>query len=172
MGDCFEGLSANTPGPEQDVRKAQAAWASAIKSITKTYMDKGDYVAAAAKDTGELYCYGHNNVLFKPTEAKDVQIWPNANRARSYFVAAKAMSDGTSKDGGFAVNGGKGWFKVVVDNHQTDCHGKCCNRHGKLLHKRNGPVQNQCKGLSPKMMAASQPMVARAGTRLLLMTIR
>ena len=123
MGDCFEGLSANTPGSEQDVRKAQAAWASAIKRITKTYMDKRDHVAAAAKDAGELYCYGHNNVLFKPTKAKDVQIRPNANRASSYSVAAKAMSDRISKDGGFATNGGKGWFKVVVDNHQTDCHG-------------------------------------------------
>ncbi|CAE7678176.1 abcG22 [Symbiodinium pilosum] len=86
-------------------------------------MDKGDYVAAAAKAAGELYCYGHSNVPFKPTKAKDVQFRPNANQAMSYFVGAKAVSDGTPEDGGFAINGGKGWSEVVFDNHQIDCHG-------------------------------------------------
>ena len=83
----------------------------------------GDYVAAAAKAVGELYCYGHSNVPFKPTKAKDVQFRPNANQAMSYFVGAKAVSDGIPEDGGFAINGGKGWSEVVFDNHQIDCHG-------------------------------------------------
>ena len=30
---------------------------------------QGDYVAEAAKAAGELYGYGHTNVLFKPTKA-------------------------------------------------------------------------------------------------------
>ena len=83
----------------------------------------GDYVAAAAKAAGELYCYGHSNVPFKPTKAKDVQFRPNANQAMSYFVGAKAVSDGIPEDGGFAINGGKGWSEVVFDNRQIDCHG-------------------------------------------------
>ena len=36
---------------------------------------QGDYVGAAAKAAGELYGYGHTNVLFKPTKAReDLQI--------------------------------------------------------------------------------------------------
>eukprot|EP00928_Gymnodinium_smaydae_P014557 TRINITY_DN15352_c0_g1_i1.p1 TRINITY_DN15352_c0_g1~~TRINITY_DN15352_c0_g1_i1.p1 ORF type:complete len:185 (-),score=42.45 TRINITY_DN15352_c0_g1_i1:17-499(-) len=56
---------------DADVREVQAAWASAIKNISKTYLDKGDYVAAATKAAGELYAYGRSNVLFKPTKAAD-----------------------------------------------------------------------------------------------------
>ncbi|CAL1137480.1 unnamed protein product [Cladocopium goreaui] len=55
---------------EEEVKSVQAAWANAIRSISKTYLDGGDYVAAAAKAAGELYGYGHTNVLFKPTKTK------------------------------------------------------------------------------------------------------
>eukprot|EP00438_Fugacium_kawagutii_P004738 Skav210688 [mRNA] locus=scaffold346:121216:121868:+ [translate_table: standard] len=94
-----------------EVKAAQDAWSGAIKKISKTYLDGGDYVAAAAKAAGELYGYGHGNVLFKPTKAKDVQFRPEASQAMSYFVGAKAVkeTDGIAEDGGFAINGGKGW---------------------------------------------------------------
>ena len=59
-----------------EVKEAQAGWANAIRTISKTYLDGGDYVAAAAAAAGELYGYGHGNVLFKPTKAKDVQFRP------------------------------------------------------------------------------------------------
>eukprot|EP00435_Cladocopium_sp_Y103_P003824 s6053_g1.t1 len=59
----------------------KAAWANAIKSISKTYLDGGDYVAAAAKAAGELYGYGHTNVLFKPTKAAEAQFRPTASDA-------------------------------------------------------------------------------------------
>ena len=108
---------------EQEVRTAQKAWADAIKSISKIYLDGGDYVAAAGKAAGELYGYGHTNVLFKPTKAKDVPFRPDASKAMSYFVGAKAVSDGIAEDGGFAINGGKGWSDVVFDNHQIDLNG-------------------------------------------------
>eukprot|EP00438_Fugacium_kawagutii_P021943 Skav228284 [mRNA] locus=scaffold1313:103528:126255:- [translate_table: standard] len=96
------------------VKAAQKAWADAIKKISKTYLDGGDYVAAAAKAAGELYGYGHGKVLFKPTKAKDVQFRPEASQAMSYFVGAKAVkeADGIAEDGGFAINGGKGWSDV------------------------------------------------------------
>ena len=32
------------------------------------YLDKGDYVAAAGEAAGQLYGYGHCDVLFKPTK--------------------------------------------------------------------------------------------------------
>ena len=108
-----------------EVKTAQTAWATAIKNISKIYLDGGDYVAAAAGAAGELYGYGHGNVLFKPTKAKDVQFRPEASQAMSYFVGAKAVSaaDGIAEDGGFAINGGKGWSDVVFENHQIDLNG-------------------------------------------------
>merc|ERR1719498_666834 len=54
---------------EAEVVMAQANWASAIKTISKTYLEKGDYVAAASNAAAELYGYGHHDVLFKPTKA-------------------------------------------------------------------------------------------------------
>ena len=57
------------PITEAEVLECQAKWASAIASISKTYLDKGDFVGAAAEAAGELYGYGHNQVLFKPTKA-------------------------------------------------------------------------------------------------------
>lgn len=91
----------------EDVKAAQKAWADAIKKISKTYLDGGDYVAAAANAAGELYGYGHGKVLFKPTKAKDVQFHHEASQAMSHFVGAKAVKE--AGDGGFAINGGKGW---------------------------------------------------------------
>eukprot|EP00438_Fugacium_kawagutii_P028497 Skav203242 [mRNA] locus=scaffold2746:244266:252420:- [translate_table: standard] len=109
----------------EEVKAAQKAWADAIKKISKTYLDGGDYVAAAAKAAGELYGYGHGNVLFKPTKAKDVQFRPEASQAMSYFVGAKAVkqADGIAEDGGFAINGGKCWQDVVFENHQVELNG-------------------------------------------------
>ena len=108
---------------EAEVLSAQQAWADAIVGISKTYLSGGDYVGHAGQAAGELYGYGHTNVLFKPTKAKDVPFRPDANGAMSYFVGADAVSGGIAEDHGFAINGGKGWSKVVFDNHQIDCNG-------------------------------------------------
>ena len=108
---------------EEEVKSVQAAWANAIKSISKTYLEGGDYVAAAAKAAGELYGYGHTNVLFKPTKAAEAQFRPTASDAMSYFVGHKAVEKGYLEDAGFAINGGKGWSNVVFDNHQIDVTG-------------------------------------------------
>merc|ERR1719359_2089128 len=40
---------------ESEVKEAQDAWASAIVDISKTYLEKGDYVATAADYAGKLY---------------------------------------------------------------------------------------------------------------------
>ena len=109
--------------PEAEVLLAQKAWSDAIKHISKTYLEGGDYVAAAAKAAGELYGYGHTNVLFKPTKAAEAQFRPTASDAMSYFVGHKAVEKGYLEDAGFAINGGKGWSNVVFDNHQIDVTG-------------------------------------------------
>ena len=64
---------------EAEVLVAQKAWSDAIKHISKTYLEGGDYVAAAAKAAGELYGYGHSDVLFKPTKAAEAQFRPTAS---------------------------------------------------------------------------------------------
>merc|ERR1712203_715911 len=88
--------------------------------ISKTYLDGGDYVAAATKAAGELYGYGRSNVLFKPTKARAAQFRPTAGDAMSYFVGHKDVEGGHTEDAGFAINGGKGWSNVVFHNHQVE----------------------------------------------------
>ena len=36
---------------------------------TQVYLEGGDYVKVAGQAAADLYGYGHNNVLFKPTKA-------------------------------------------------------------------------------------------------------
>merc|ERR1719359_2773362 len=101
---------------EADVVAAQNSWANAITSISKVYLEGGDFISAAGFCAGELYGYGHSNVLFKPTKAADFPFRPTGAEAMSYFVGKEAVGE----DGGFAINGGKGWSEVVFDNHQVD----------------------------------------------------
>ena len=117
---------------EQEVEQLQANWANAIKSISKTYLEKGDYVAAAGEAAGELYGYGHTDVLFKPTKATNNPFRPTGEDAMSYFVGAEAMSNDKFKgeDAGFAINGGKGWSKVVFRNHAIDLNGPTAQAMG------------------------------------------
>jgi hypothetical protein len=125
LGKKKEAAPAGTAGmvTESEVRKAQQNWANAIANISKTYLKGGDYVGLAAAAAGELYGYGHGKVLFKPTKAADRQFRPMAQDAMSYFVGSDAVTDGIDEDGGFAINGGKGWSKVVFDNHMIDVTG-------------------------------------------------
>ena len=103
---------------EREVLAVQAAWADAIANISKVYAEDGDYIGAAAEAAGELYAYGHSDVLFKPTKAAEHPFRPTAEEAMSYFVGGAAVDGGYAEDGGFAINGGKGWAKVVYRNHQ------------------------------------------------------
>jgi len=122
-GSLMAPTPANMVVTEGDVREAQARWAASIKSISKAYLDKGDYVQAAANAAAELYGYGHTNILFKPTKAAEFQFRPMASEAMSYFVGGDAVEGGYAEDGGFAINGGKGWSDVVFDNHQVELNG-------------------------------------------------
>ena len=102
-----------------DVLMAQESWANAITSISAAYLSGGDYVKTAADAAAELYGYGKTNVLFKPTKAAEVPFRPTPEEAMSYFVGPDAVANGYAEDHGFAINGGKGWSRVVFDNHQV-----------------------------------------------------
>lgn len=105
---------------EKEVLDVQKNWAAAICRISKVYKDGGDYIAEAAEAAGNLYAYGHSPVLFKPTKAREHQFRPTAGEAMSYFVGGKVTKGGYSEDGGFAINGGKGWKKCVYKNHKVE----------------------------------------------------
>ena len=105
---------------KKEVLECQAKWAEAIKSISATYLAKGDYIGAAADAAAELYGYGHSNVLFKPTKAAEYQFRPTGADAMSYFVGGKVVDNGYDEDAGFAINGGKGWKECIYDNHQVE----------------------------------------------------
>ena len=113
------------PITESEVVELQAKWANAIKTISKTYKEEGDYIKAAGDAAGELYGYGHTDVLFKPTKATKHPFRPTGEVAMSYFVGADAMNmdEYKGEDAGFAINGGKGWSNVVFTNHQIDLNG-------------------------------------------------
>merc|ERR1711871_413807 len=110
------------PVTKADVEAAQKLWGDSIASISKGYAEEGDFVAAAGEAAGKLYGYGHGSVLFKPTKATDNPFRATGEDAMSYFVGAEAMSNDKFKgeDAGFAINGGKGWKKVVFNNHKIE----------------------------------------------------
>merc|ERR1719310_125256 len=120
------------PITEEEVEIAQQLWADSIASISKVYLDGGDYVAAAGEAAGKLYGYGHSDVLFKPTKATDHPFRPTGEEAMSYFVGAEAMNNDEFKgeDAGFAINGGNGWSKVVFRNHQIKCYSEVAHAMG------------------------------------------
>ncbi|KAL1503203.1 hypothetical protein AB1Y20_011260 [Prymnesium parvum] len=121
-----EGVVAPTPGSEitkEDVLKAQQSWSNAITSISKVCLEEKDFIAAAGYCAGELYGYGHTNVLFKPTKAAEYPFRPTAEEAMSYFVGGAVVENGYDEDAGFAINGGKGWKSVKFTNHQIDLNG-------------------------------------------------
>ena len=115
-----DGSFRNAPGAvtELEVIAAQDLWAASIKRISAAYLAKSDFVKIAGDAAGELYAYGHHDVLFKPTKAAEYPFRPTAEEAMSYFVGGAAVDGGYAEDGGFAINGGKGFKKVVYRNHQ------------------------------------------------------
>ncbi|KAH8061695.1 hypothetical protein JL720_13396 [Aureococcus anophagefferens] len=104
-----------TTKAEAEVLDCQAKWANAIKTISACR--QGRLVGAAADAAGELYGYGHSQVLFKPTKAAEYPFRPTGEEAMSYFVGNNAVEGGYAEDAGFAINGGKGWKDVVFTNH-------------------------------------------------------
>ncbi|KAH8045302.1 hypothetical protein JL722_14286 [Aureococcus anophagefferens] len=80
------GKTLSTPRGVSDteVLGVQTKWAAAIAHISDVHAKGGDFVGAAADAAGELYAYGHGDVLFKPTKAAEYQFRPTAGEAMSY----------------------------------------------------------------------------------------
>lgn len=114
---------------QKEVEETQAAWRQAILDITASYLDdpEGDYVEVAKHAIHDLYGYDIKNaeVMFKPTKAAHEPFRPTKIGALSYFVGYEATKDmgGFSEDGGFAINGGEGWKKVLMFNDLVSCLG-------------------------------------------------
>lgn len=102
---------------EAEVLEVQKKWSAAIIGISKAHKKGKDFVNVAAEAAAELYAYGHYDVLFKPTKAAEYPFRPTPGEAMSYFVGAENVDRGYEEDGGFAINAGKGWAKVVYENH-------------------------------------------------------
>ena len=115
--------SPSAPVTVAEVIEVQAKWAAAIANISKVHKQGGDFIKAAAEAAGELYAYGHSNVMFKPTKAAEYRFRPTAEEAMSYFVGGSVVQGGYKEDGGFAINGGKGWASCVYNNHQVSLKG-------------------------------------------------
>ena len=111
------------PVTEREVRAAQANWASAIKRISASYLKGGDFVKLAGEAAGELYGYGHHNVLFKPTKATAHPFRPTGEVAMSYFVGAEAMGaeEYKGEDAGFAINGNNNNNNNPKPKHPNPC---------------------------------------------------
>lgn len=109
------------PLTEEDVIKCQKDWSNAIELISSSYLHGEDFVDTAIKTAGELYGYEHLEVLFKPTKATNHPFRATGDEAMSYFVGAENFMNSEKfkgEDIGFAINGGKGWKKVVFKNHK------------------------------------------------------
>ena len=125
--------SATAPAPitKEEIYAAQKEWGNAIVRISKTYLDGGDYVSAAAAAADQLYGYGRTDVLFKPTKAAEYPFRPTGEGAMSYFVGGQNVQGGFSEDKGFALGpGGVGWKKVIFDNSQIDLNGATAQAMG------------------------------------------
>merc|ERR1719499_2938621 len=77
-------------------------------------------MAVANQAAADLYAYGVEEVLFKPTKAAEYPFRPTPTGALSYFVGGENVDGGYSEDGGFAHNVGKGWSEVEFENVQID----------------------------------------------------
>tara|TARA_B000000477_G_scaffold119774_1_gene120552 strand:- start:342 stop:1325 length:984 start_codon:yes stop_codon:yes gene_type:complete len=122
-----QNLKSEEPLTEEDVIRCQNMWANAIEIISSCYLQGGDFVDIATKTAGDLYGYQHHEVLFKPTKATNHPFRETGDEAMSYFVGADNFINSDrfkGEDIGFAINGGKGWKKVVFKNHKIYLEGK------------------------------------------------
>jgi len=124
--------SVTTPKPitMDEVVAVQKAWGDAIVRISSTCLAGGECVDAAKKAADELYGYGRTDVLFKPTKASKNPFRSTGEGALSYFVGGDKIAGGFAEDGGFALNYGAGWKKVIFDNNQIDFNGATAQAMG------------------------------------------
>ncbi len=93
---------------EEEVLEFQQSWGEGIVHIGKVYSEGGDYEAAASEHIERFYGYDMNNVLFKPTLAREERFRGTFESALSYFTGGDI-----SEDKGFAITP---WSDVRWEN--------------------------------------------------------
>ncbi len=95
---------------EQDIIKAQNLWSEGIIKMGQISNDRKSLEIYASDFLDRLYNFD-DQVLFKPTKAKDIQFRNNKESAISYFIAGEFRE--CDEDSGFALSN---WSKITFEN--------------------------------------------------------
>ncbi len=96
---------------EQDIFKAQNLWSEGIIKMGQISNDRSSLELYVNDFLDRLYNF-NDQVLFKPTKAKDVQFRNDKDSAISYFIAGNGRK--CSEDTGFALSN---WSKITFENN-------------------------------------------------------
>tara|TARA_B100001057_G_scaffold219107_1_gene219321 strand:- start:9379 stop:9831 length:453 start_codon:yes stop_codon:yes gene_type:complete len=94
----------------QDIIKAQNLWSEGIIKMGQITNDRESLEIYASDFLDRLYNFD-DQVLFKPTKAKDIQFRNNKKSAISYFIAGDSRD--CNEDKGFALSS---WSKITFEN--------------------------------------------------------
>ena len=92
---------------EQDIFKAQNSWSEGIIKMGQISNDRSSLELYVSDFLDRLYNFD-DQVLFKPTKAKDIQFRNDKNSAISYFIAGNDRE--CNEDKGFALSN---WSKIT-----------------------------------------------------------
>ena len=95
---------------EQDIFKAQNLWSEGIIKMGQISDDRSSLELYVSDFLDRLYNFD-DQVLFKPTKAKDIQFRNDKNSAISYFIAGNDRE--CDEDTGFALSN---WSKITFEN--------------------------------------------------------
>jgi len=95
---------------EQDIIKAQNSWSEGIIKMGQLSGDRSSLEIYVSNFLDRLYNFD-DQVLFKPTKAKDIQFRNDKKSAISYFIAGNDRE--CYEDNGFALSN---WSKITFEN--------------------------------------------------------
>ena len=95
---------------EQDIFEAQNSWSEGIIKMGQISNDRSSLELYVSDFLDRLYNFD-DQVLFKPTKAKDIQFRNDKNSAISYFIAGNDRE--CDEDTGFALSN---WSKITFEN--------------------------------------------------------
>ena len=95
---------------EQDIIKVQNSWSEGIIRMGQIANDRESLKIFVSDFLDRLYNFD-DQVLFKPTKAKDIQFRNDKNSATSYFIAGDDRK--CNEDKGFALSN---WSKITFEN--------------------------------------------------------
>tara|TARA_B100001059_G_scaffold221692_1_gene244889 strand:+ start:1884 stop:2336 length:453 start_codon:yes stop_codon:yes gene_type:complete len=96
---------------EQDIFKAQNSWSDGIIKMGEISNDRSSLKIYVSDFLDRLYNFD-DQVLFKPTKAKDIQFRNDKKSAISYFIAGSDRE--CLEDKGFALSN---WSKITFENN-------------------------------------------------------